>query len=91
MESAFDHTTVDNEKRSLKQRIQSVYDDKMKYSNVRLIQEMCKEEAICLVCSWRIWRMLIPLQQHNLYEYYERALAEDELDLYVVGDVDRKK
>ena len=28
--------TVENEKRSLKQRIQSVYDDKMKYSNFRL-------------------------------------------------------
>ena len=39
---------VENEKRSLKQRIQSVYDDKMKYSNFRLIQEMCKEEPYAL-------------------------------------------
>ena len=41
---AFELNTVENEKRSLKQRIQSVYDDKMKYSSYRLIQEMCKEE-----------------------------------------------
>ena len=25
----------------------------------------------------------------DLYEYYQQAIAEDELDLYVVGDVHR--
>ena len=35
-EGSFDPSTVENEKRSLKQRIQSIYDDKMKYSNFRL-------------------------------------------------------
>ena len=47
-EDAFDQKTVENEKRSLKQRIQSVYDDKMRYSNVRLIQEMCKDEPYAI-------------------------------------------
>ncbi|MDV2887825.1 insulinase family protein, partial [Alkalihalophilus pseudofirmus] len=47
-ENKFDQETVDKEKRTLKQRIQSVYDDKMRYSNVRLIEEMCKGEPYAL-------------------------------------------
>jgi len=84
---AFDQVTLDNEKRSLKQRIQSVYDDKMKYSNVRLIQEMCKEERYALYVHGNL-EDVDTITAQSLYEYYERALAEDELDLYVVGDVD---
>ena len=52
MKDSFDPSTVENEKRSLKQRIQSIYDDKMKYSNFRLIQEMCKDEPYAIECSW---------------------------------------
>jgi predicted Zn-dependent peptidase len=87
---SFDPLTVDNEKRSLKQRIQSVYDDKMKYSNVRLIQEMCKEEPYAMYVHGNL-EDVDKITANNLYEYYERALAEDELDLYVVGDVDSKE
>ena len=35
--------------------------------------------------------MLRQLQQQNLYEYYQQALSEDELDLYVVGDVNTEE
>ena len=83
---AFAQSTVDDEKRSLKQRIQSVYDDKMKYSNVRLIQEMCKEERYALYVHGNL-EEVDSITGQSLYKYYEQALAEDELDLYVVGDV----
>jgi predicted Zn-dependent peptidase len=86
---AFDQKTVENEKRSLKQRIQSVYDDKMRYSNVRLIQEMCKDEPYALNVNGNL-EDVDAITEQNLYEYYKRALAEDELDLYVVGDVDKE-
>ena len=87
VEGAFDQKTVENEKRSLKQRIQSVYDDKMRYSNVRLIQEMCKDEPYALYVHGNL-EEVDAITEQNLYDYYKRALAEDELDLYVVGDVD---
>ena len=83
---AFDQNSVDNEKRSLKQRIQSVYDDKMKYSNFRLIQEMCKEEPYALYVHGNL-EDVDSITTKSLYDYYVQALAEDELDLYVVGDV----
>ncbi|WP_338452110.1 pitrilysin family protein [Niallia oryzisoli] len=83
---SFDQTTVGNEKRSLKQRIQSVYDDKMKYSNFRLIQEMCKEEPYSLHVHGQL-EDVDSITAESLYDYYQSALREDELDLYVVGDV----
>lgn len=83
---SFEQSTVENEKRSLKQRIQSVYDDKMKYSNYRLIQEMCKGEPYELYVHG-IADDVDSITGASLFQYYQEAIANDELDLYVVGDV----
>ncbi|CAM3733938.1 EF-P 5-aminopentanol modification-associated protein YfmF [Mesobacillus thioparans] len=83
---AFDKDTVEKEKRTLKQRIQAVYDDKMRYSNFRLVQEMCEGEPYALHVNGEIDD--IPrINERNLYEYYKQAFAEDEMDLYIIGDV----
>jgi predicted Zn-dependent peptidase len=84
--NAFDNETVEKEKRALKQRIQSVFDDKMRYSNVRLLQEMCKEEPYALEVNGNATDV-DDITAENLYEYFKRAFLEDEMDLYVIGDV----
>jgi predicted Zn-dependent peptidase len=84
--NAFDQETVNKEKRTLKQRIQSVYDDKMRYSNVRLLQEMCKGEPYALQVNGEAVDV-DAITPENLYEYYKKAFSEDEMDLYVIGDV----
>lgn len=84
---AFDQDTVEKEKRTLKQRIQSVYDDKMRYSNFRLVQEMCKDEPYALHVNGEK-EDVDKITPESLYEYYQQAMAQDELDLYVIGDVD---
>ncbi|MDQ1003697.1 putative Zn-dependent peptidase [Neobacillus niacini] len=84
--NAFDQETVNKEKRTLKQRIQSVYDDKMRYSNVRLLQEMCKGEPYALQVNGEA-EDVDAITPENLYEYYKKAFSEDEMDLYVIGDV----
>ena len=89
-EGSFDPSTVENEKRSLKQRIQSIYDDKMKYSNFRLIQEMCKDEPYAMNVHGQL-EDVETITAANLYEYYQQALSEDELDLYVIGDVNTEE
>lgn len=83
---AFDKETVEKEKRTLKQRIQAVYDDKMRYSNFRLVQEMCKDEPYALHVNGEI-DDIAAINEQNLYEYYKQAFAEDELDLFIIGDV----
>ncbi|WP_102271396.1 EF-P 5-aminopentanol modification-associated protein YfmF [Cytobacillus massiliigabonensis] len=86
IDGAFHKETVDNEKRTLKQRIQSVYDDKMRYSNYRLVQEMCKEEPYSLHVHGEM-DAVDSITAESLYEYYQSAIKRDELDLYIVGDV----
>ncbi|NRD78904.1 insulinase family protein [Bacillus sp. BRMEA1] len=83
---AFDKDTVEKEKRTQKQRIQSVFDDKMRYSNIRLIEEMCKGEPYSLQVNGEA-EAVDAITPENLYEYYQKAFQEDEMDLYVVGDV----
>ncbi|WP_409294319.1 EF-P 5-aminopentanol modification-associated protein YfmF [Peribacillus sp. SCS-26] len=89
-EGAFDESTVSNEKRTLKQRIQSIYDDKMRYSASRLVQEMCSDEAYRLDPNGEL-EDVEAVTSRSLYEYYQKALAEDELDLYVIGDVEEEE
>ena len=84
--NAFDKETVEREKRTLKSRIQSVYDDKMRYSNVRLLEEMCKGEPYSLQVNGQSDDVDL-ISPESLFEYYQKAFAEDELDLYVIGDV----
>ncbi|QED47607.1 EF-P 5-aminopentanol modification-associated protein YfmF [Cytobacillus dafuensis] len=87
---SFEKETVEKEKRTLKQRIQSVFDDKMRYSNFRLIQEMCEEEPYSLHVHGDK-DSVDQITAENLYQYYKNALSQDELDLYVIGDVDEKE
>jgi predicted Zn-dependent peptidase len=88
--NAFDRETVEKEKRTLKQRIQSVFDDKMRYSNVRLIEEMCKGEPYALQVNGEA-EDVEQITPENLYEYYKSAFLEDELDLYIIGDVNEEE
>ncbi|SEM48966.1 Predicted Zn-dependent peptidase [Mesobacillus persicus] len=83
---AFDSSTVEKEKRTLKQRIQSVYDDKMRYSSFRLVQEMCASEPYALPVNGEL-EEVDAITAKSLFDYYQRAFSEDELDLYIIGDV----
>jgi predicted Zn-dependent peptidase len=88
--NAFDHETIEKEKRTQKQRIQSVFDDKMRYSNVRLIQEMCKGEPYALEVNGDA-ADVDAITPENLYEYYKNAFLNDEMDLYIIGDVNEEE
>lgn len=87
---SFDAKTVEQEKRSLKQRIQSLNDDKMKYSSIRLVEEMCKNEPYGLEVNGMA-EDVEQITASSLYEYYVHAIETDEIDVYVVGDVDAQQ
>ena len=88
--NAFDSTTVDHEKRALKQRIQSIFDDKMRYSAMRLVEEMCENEPYSLDANGNL-EDLEKVTADSLYAYYQKALAQDEIDLFVIGDVSEEE
>lgn len=69
------------------QRIEATYDDKMRYANERLIEEMCKVEPYRLSANGQKERVA-SITNETLYRYYQKVLAEDEMDLYIIGDID---
>ncbi|TCP30270.1 putative Zn-dependent peptidase [Scopulibacillus darangshiensis] len=81
----FDEKTVKKEKRALKQRLESIVDDKMRFANQRLIDEMCPNESYRLH-TYGYQDELEKITAEELFRYYQKMLAEDQLDLYIVGD-----
>ncbi|MFC3882329.1 EF-P 5-aminopentanol modification-associated protein YfmF [Bacillus songklensis] len=81
---------VEQEKRSLRQRIQAVFDDKMRYSNLRLVEEMCKGEPYHLHVNGRV-EDIDAITPASLYEYYQSVLEEDSLHLYIIGDINKEE
>lgn len=88
--NTFHSDTVEKEKKTLKQRIQSVFDDKMRYSNLRLVEEMFKEEPYSLHVNGQM-EEVDTITSESLYQFYQRALIEDEMDLYIIGDVNEQE
>ncbi|MBO1625006.1 insulinase family protein [Bacillus cereus] len=84
--SGFLQPIVESEKRALVQRIEATYDDKMRYANERLIEEMCKVEPYRISANGQKERVA-SITNETLYSYYQKVLVEDEMDLYIIGDI----
>ena len=76
--NSFKADTVKNEKRGLKQRIASIYDDKMRFASNRMLEEMFKEDDYRLQSNG-LAQKVDEITGKSLYEYYLQAFAEDEL------------
>ncbi|MEH6889284.1 pitrilysin family protein [Bacillus sp. JJ864] len=85
--NGFLQTVVESEKRALVQRIESTFDDKMRYANERLIEEMCKVEPYRLSANGQK-ECVSKITNETLYQYYKKVLDEDEMDLYIIGDIE---
>lgn len=86
----FAASIIENEKRSLIQRIQSIYDDKMRYANERLLQEMCKDEAYG-INALGIKEDIEKIDAASLYQFYQKILQDNEIDMYIIGDIDEEQ
>ncbi|WP_338324557.1 EF-P 5-aminopentanol modification-associated protein YfmF [Anaerobacillus alkaliphilus] len=84
--NAFESSIVNNEKRNLSQRIQSIFDDKIRYANMRITEEMCKDEPYGL-SVWGYEEEITAVTPEQIYEEYQAMLVNDDIDLYIVGDV----
>ncbi|QKY69080.1 EF-P 5-aminopentanol modification-associated protein YfmF [Lentibacillus sp. CBA3610] len=89
-QDSFFPSVVAREKDTLKQKINAIADDKMRYANMRLLDEMCSEERYKLHVHGYV-EDLESITPENLYAYYCSMLQEDQLDIYAAGDVDRNE
>ncbi|WP_175073158.1 EF-P 5-aminopentanol modification-associated protein YfmF [Terribacillus sp. AE2B 122] len=84
---AFTESIVSRETQTLKQKMVALKDDKMSYANMRLIDEMCKDESYSLhVHGYE--EELKDMDGIKLYGFYEKMLKQDKMDIYILGDVE---
>ncbi|PAE07652.1 peptidase M16 [Terribacillus saccharophilus] len=84
---AFTESIVSRETQTLKQKMVALKDDKMSYANMRLIDEMCKDESYSLhVHGYE--EELKDMDGSKLYGFYEKMLKQDKMDIYILGDVE---
>lgn len=82
----FDETIVNREKRSVIERIRSVYDDKGRYAQKRML-ELMRPDHPASVSSNGTEEDVQEITTDSLMETYEKMLTEDAIDIYVVGDI----
>lgn len=86
-EGIFPEKRVSREKQTLQNKINAIRDDKMAYANQRLIDEMCETERYHLHTNG-YQEDLDAITATDLSAYYDTMLQDDEMDVYLVGDID---
>jgi len=87
VDGQFDETVVNREKRSVKDRIRSVYDDKSRYAQKRML-ELLRPNSAASASSYGTDKDVDAITAADLFATYEGMINEDEIDIYVVGDID---
>ncbi|SDI95122.1 EF-P 5-aminopentanol modification-associated protein YfmF [Natribacillus halophilus] len=83
-ESGFSETIIKEEKQALTQRIRNIADDKTRYANIRMLEEMCADEPFGLHPFGSVADMEA-LGNDELQQAYEQMMASDQFDLFVTG------
>lgn len=86
--AAFHEATLEREKVNLKSRLESVFDDKIRYANKRLIEEMFQDDVFRYPASG-VLEDVDQISASELFDYYQNFLKNDQIDLLVAGDITR--
>ena len=78
---------VVNQKKNLKDDIESLINDKRAYASVRCLEEMCQGEENAIVEIGYI-EDLDKINEKNLYSHYNSVIFSSPIDIFLVGDVD---
>lgn len=84
--SVFKESIVNREKEMVIQRIQSIFDDKSRYAQKRLTEIMRPNSAASFSANGNI-ETVKAITPQSLTKTYEDMLANDVIDIYVVGDI----
>ena len=80
---------IKKQKEKLRQQILSIKDNKVRYSVLKLMEKI-KDKPY----SYNTYGYIDDLDEingKNLYEYYNKVQKEDQIDIYVLGDIDSVK
>lgn len=80
---------VEKQKNKLRQQILSIKDNKVKYSMLKLMEKMKGKPY-----SYNTFGSIEEIDEitgKTLYDYYNKVLKEDQIDIFVLGDIDTPK
>ncbi|SOB93486.1 predicted Zn-dependent peptidase [Ureibacillus xyleni] len=83
----FVSSIVEREKEMIIQRIQSIFDDKTRYAQTRLTQIIRPNHPASISANGTI-DTVKQVTPQSLTECYNSMINEDQVDIYVVGDID---
>ena len=87
-DNQFKKSIVEKEKETLTNKIKAIIDEKMQYANMRLIDEMCKDEKYS-IHSHGYLEDMDQINEETLYKIYREMIEDDRMDFYIVGDFDK--
>lgn len=90
VDNAFFAEYVSNQKKNLKDDIDSLINDKRAYASIRCLEEMCRGEQNSVV-EIGYKEDLDCINEKNLYEHYKSIIFTSPIDIFMVGDVDTMK
>lgn len=82
----FDAAIFNREKENMQADFEALIDDKQSYANNQLSQLYFANDMA--IPSYGKIEDLASIEAQGLYEYYQKMLAEDLIDIFVIGDVD---
>ncbi len=81
---AFSSDIVEQEKKNLIERIESIKNDKRQYASLRCAQEMMPDD----VFQYGTVEEVRNIDADALYDFYKSIITSSKIDIYVSGDVD---
>jgi len=86
-EGKFNPDIIAREKRSVIERIRSQYDNKTSYAQMRMLK-ILRPNSPASISSDGTEEAVTALTPEMILSTYESMMTEDEIDIYVVGDID---
>ena len=86
----FDEAIVDREKQTIIDRIGSIYNDKTRYANKRML-ELIRSGQPASLSSSGTEQTVSAVTSELLKKTYDQMMNEDTIDIYILGDVDTEQ
>lgn len=86
----FKESIVEREKKTVIQRIESIFDDKSRFAQFRLQQILRPNEPASISANGSV-EEIQKITPASLFEAYQSMLANDKIDIYVAGDINEEE
>ena len=90
VDGKFVDTIVKREKEQVIERIQSMYDDKTRYAQQRLLENIRPNQAASISANGTV-SAVKAITNEQLVAMHQTILTEDNLSIYIVGDVNAEE